>query len=363
MGEFSPATWGSNYNACHIPGWAPDAADSALGQLQAHMGSNSKWNTIREAFMRADTDGNGVIMRDELQVMCREMHLSSDTAAALLNQFDLDENGEWNYAEFCEVLKKQDYVTYADCVPRDQFRRTDPKRMPSPVPAIKPTARQYDMLNGAALSYVEADAAMQLSAPKQAAQYSPKSWRGEGASSYQADWIQGGGSMEGSMIGSLVAGQSVRARAARCARTLALRAFARWAPSLGHHWAAANSAHAQRWHAAPALTARPPALDGSSASPLPFCLFSRCPLTQRSCPLSNTSGEKAVRQHRSRWLRHHRCAQRALPLSQPFLLLEPSSLTDLTCRTDDAADREEVAKLMMALGMRCDLPSFPPHFP
>ena len=261
MGEFSPATWGSNYNACHIPGWAPDAADSALGQLQAHMGSNSKWNTIREAFMRADTDGNGVIMRDELQVMCREMHLSSDTAAALLNQFDLDENGEWNYAEFCEVLKKQDYVTYADCVPRDQFRRTDPKRMPSPVPAIKPTARQYDMLNGAALSYVEADAAMQLSAPKQAAQYSPKSWRGEGASSYQADWIQGGGSMEGSMIGSLVAGQSVRARAARRAhsRAACFRSLGALAgPSLGSREQRTRAALARsaRAHSPPASARR-----------------------------------------------------------------------------------------------------------
>jgi hypothetical protein len=208
---FSPATWQSNYNGSHLPKWAPDAEDSALGQLQRHMGSNSKWNTIREAFQRADTDGNGVIMRDELEIMCREMGLSSDVGAALLNQFDLDENGEWNYAEFCEVLKRQDYITYAENVPRDQFRRADPKRMPSPVPAIKPSPRQYDMLNGAPLSYVEADAQLLLGAPKQAAQFSPKSWRSEVADGYKAEWVKGGGSMEGSMIGSLAAGQSVSA--------------------------------------------------------------------------------------------------------------------------------------------------------
>ena len=61
-GPFSPATWGSNYEASHQPSWAPESSESALGQLQAHMGSASKWKTIREAFMAADQDGNGVIM-------------------------------------------------------------------------------------------------------------------------------------------------------------------------------------------------------------------------------------------------------------------------------------------------------------
>jgi hypothetical protein len=210
-GPFSPATWGSNYEASHQPSWAPDAPNSALGQLQAHMGSASKWKTIREAFMAADTDGNGVIMRDELVIMCREMGLSSDVSASLLNQFDLDENGEWNYAEFCEVLKNQDYVTYQHCMPRDQYSRNDPKRMPSPVPAIKQPPRPYDMLNGAPLSYMgDVDAKLQLDAPKQATQFNPKNWKSEGQSGYVAEWIPGGGSLEGSMIGSLAAGQSVR---------------------------------------------------------------------------------------------------------------------------------------------------------
>ena len=209
-GMFSPATWGSNYEASHQPSWAPDSLDSALGQLQRHMGSASKWKTIREAFTETDKDGNGVIMRDELEIMCRDMGLSADVSAALLNQFDLDENGEWNYAEFCDVLKRQDYTTYQRCMPRDQYDRNDPKRMPSPVPAIKQPPRPYDMLNGAPLSYVEADAKLQLDAPKQAAQFGPKSWKSEGQSGYVAQWMPGGGSLEGSMIGSLAAGQSVR---------------------------------------------------------------------------------------------------------------------------------------------------------
>ena len=65
-GMFSPASWGSNYAASHQPSWAPNAPKSALGQLQKHMGSASKWKTIRETFTAADKDGNGVIMRDEL---------------------------------------------------------------------------------------------------------------------------------------------------------------------------------------------------------------------------------------------------------------------------------------------------------
>jgi hypothetical protein len=225
-GPFSPATWGSNYEASHQPSWAPESSESALGQLQAHMGSASKWKTIREAFMAADQDGNGVIMRDELEIMCRDMGLSSDVGAALLNQFDLDENGEWNYAEFCEVLKKQDYVTYERCMPRDQYQRNDPKRMPSPVPAIKQPERPYDMLNGAPLSYVKADAKLLVSAPKQASQYSAKNWKSEGKDGYTAQWAPGGGSLEGSMIGSLAAGQSVRVPALRGQRTPLARALA-----------------------------------------------------------------------------------------------------------------------------------------
>ena len=121
QGPFSPAGWASSYSKDHAPSWAPDPDGSALGQLGTFLGCESRWKTIRQAFMKSDNDGNGVITRDELEIMCRDMGLSAEVGAGLLNEFDMDENGEWNYHEFCDVLRKQDYITYSQCIPREQY--------------------------------------------------------------------------------------------------------------------------------------------------------------------------------------------------------------------------------------------------
>ena len=58
-----------------------------------------KITSLRDAFKRADKQGGGTIDRDELQQMCIALTLPKETQAALLNQIDMDGDGEWCYAE------------------------------------------------------------------------------------------------------------------------------------------------------------------------------------------------------------------------------------------------------------------------
>ena len=210
QGPFSPAGWASSYSKDHAPSWAPDPDGSALGQLGTFLGCESRWKTIRQAFMKSDNDGNGVITRDELEIMCRDMGLSAEVGAGLLNEFDMDENGEWNYHEFCDVLRKQDYITYSQCIPREQYPKTlhggrkNPKRPPSPPPAIRPAPREYDMLNGAALGHVEQKSLLDAAGPRTNEIFSPKSWKSNYAVGYTPEWGKH------DIMEHLTAGQSVR---------------------------------------------------------------------------------------------------------------------------------------------------------
>ena len=58
-----------------------------------------KVTSLRDAFKRADKQGGGTIDRDELQQMCIALTLPKETQAAMLNQIDMDGDGEWCYAE------------------------------------------------------------------------------------------------------------------------------------------------------------------------------------------------------------------------------------------------------------------------
>ena len=58
-----------------------------------------KITSLRDAFKRADKQGGGTIDRDELQQMCIALTLPKETQAAMLNQIDMDGDGEWCYAE------------------------------------------------------------------------------------------------------------------------------------------------------------------------------------------------------------------------------------------------------------------------
>jgi len=95
--------------------------------------------SLRDAFQRADKQGGGTIDRDELKQMCAALTLPADTAAALLNQIDLDEDGEWSYGEFLRVLQREDFCTYHSTVGSDQ---------PAVPDKILPKARKFNLFSG-----------------------------------------------------------------------------------------------------------------------------------------------------------------------------------------------------------------------
>lgn len=95
--------------------------------------------SLRDAFKRADKQGGGTIDREELKQMCAALTLPADTAAALLNQIDLDEDGEWSYGEFLEVLRREDFCTYHSTVGSEQ---------PQVPGKIVPKARKFNLFSG-----------------------------------------------------------------------------------------------------------------------------------------------------------------------------------------------------------------------
>ena len=95
--------------------------------------------SLRDAFKRADKQGGGTIDREELRQMCTALTLPADTAAALLNQIDLDEDGEWSYQEFLEVLRREDFCTYHSTVGSEQPQVPD---------KILPKPRKFNLFSG-----------------------------------------------------------------------------------------------------------------------------------------------------------------------------------------------------------------------
>ena len=71
--------------------------------------------------------------------MCAALTLPADTAAVLLNQIDLDEDGEWSYGEFLRVLQREDYCTYHSTVGSQQPLVPD---------KIVPAARKFNLFSG-----------------------------------------------------------------------------------------------------------------------------------------------------------------------------------------------------------------------
>jgi hypothetical protein len=70
------------------------------------------------------------------------MGLSESAGATLINSFDLDENGEWSFQEFCDALKREDYTTYSE-VSRDFQLLSRRGRVGQRMPALlAPTATQ-----------------------------------------------------------------------------------------------------------------------------------------------------------------------------------------------------------------------------
>lgn len=71
---------------------------------------------IREAFRVFDMDGNGFVSRDELRyaIMNLGEKLSDDECAYLVDEADIDGDGQINYEEFCQMMNSAGSYNKAD---------------------------------------------------------------------------------------------------------------------------------------------------------------------------------------------------------------------------------------------------------
>jgi hypothetical protein len=123
-------------------------------------------------------------------MMCRDIGLTAGIAASLLNQFDLDENGEWSFQEFCLVLKAEDFTSYNECVPREQ--QPADKRMPLAPGPIVPPERNYDLLSGEDLAHRRPTGGFTEAGSATGVDHSAGagSWASNNDDSYRADWVR-----------------------------------------------------------------------------------------------------------------------------------------------------------------------------
>ena len=72
-------------------------------QMQQKMGVRHKH--LKDAFLAVDTDRNGTISHEEIQVLCRNHGLPQQAAAALMDVADKQGNGELDFNMFVQVMQ------------------------------------------------------------------------------------------------------------------------------------------------------------------------------------------------------------------------------------------------------------------
>lgn len=107
-----------------------------------------RFSTLQRAFKTLDSNRSGAISRDELEAGLLTLNLDSipkhviDTLYVL---FDVDENGYFDFPEFCRVLTAPDVLQLAELKQKSEKENVDKVRKQAKAAAQKKKAAEVGM--------------------------------------------------------------------------------------------------------------------------------------------------------------------------------------------------------------------------
>jgi Ca2+-binding EF-hand superfamily protein len=86
---------------------ANHGAKQSMEQQKMSEMMNSKFGNMRKAFSQMDTDGSGFLDRGEMAALCTKLNLPPNWVEPLINDADVDGDGEISYIEFAKALERK----------------------------------------------------------------------------------------------------------------------------------------------------------------------------------------------------------------------------------------------------------------